>query len=211
MTTPRDPRSTRKVLRGSAWTVLLTVLPLSVGCASMSVQEQVAVLVPDGVTVDVEESTYAVFGRTIPDIWDSLNERGPALGNRIVAGVHSWNLSWDMEWTRSADDCRVGGLEIVMSTEIMMPEWRQRVGAEQELQDHWDEFERQLREHEEAHRGYALETVRDLHRTILAERGPDCQTVRDRITAQTDVIMGRYEVLNSTLDDRSLLTWPPRR
>ena len=94
-------------------------------------------LVPAGVTVDVQESTYAVFGRTIPDIWDSLNERGPALENRIVAGVHSWNLAWDTEWTRTADECRVGELEIRMSTEIMMPDWRQRVGAEDELIDHW--------------------------------------------------------------------------
>jgi predicted secreted Zn-dependent protease len=211
MNSMHDARPPLRVPTRAARRLALAVLPLALGCASMSIQDELAMAVPGDVTVDVQESTYAVFGRTIPDIWDSLNERGPALRNRIVAGVHSWNLTWDMEWVRSDEGCRVEGLEIVMSTEIMMPDWRQRAGADQELQDHWDEFVRQLREHEEAHRGYALDTVRDLHRTILAERAPDCPTVRDRITAQTDVIMDRYEALNSALDDRSMLTWPPRR
>ncbi len=166
---------------------------------------------PDGVVVDVEESTYAVFGRTVPEIWDSLNERGPALNNRIVAGVHSWNLSWDTEWTRSEEGCRIGSLEIRMSTEITMPDWRQRAGANPELQEYWDEFVRQLREHELTHREYALDAVRDLHRTILAERAPDCQTAGARIEAQTALIMDRYGALNQTFDQRSLLTWPPRR
>jgi len=198
------------VIRSLACGLRLCPVVLAFGCASStSVQDQISLVVPEGVTVDVTESTYAVFGRTIPDIWDSLNERGPAVDNRIVSGAHSWRLTWDMRLAHSGAQCRADGLEIVMGTEITVPDWRQRVGSDPEVQNHWEEFARRIRVHEEQHREYALEAVRDLREAILAVRAPDCETVRQRIESQTNLIMDRYNALNRAFDRRDILTWPP--
>jgi len=167
--------------------------------------------VPDGVVVDVREETFAIFGRSPGEIYQSLNQRGPASGGRIVWGLHSWRFDWDTRWARTETSCRVADLDLRMSTEITMPRWTQRAGAPLELQEMWEEFELLLREHEEAHREFAIEAVRDLHRAILSVEAPDCETASRRIRAQTDVIMERYNALNRDYDQRELLTWPPRR
>lgn len=189
----------------------LAAVMLSLACASSGARDRNAMPVPEGVTVDVREQTFAVFGRTPRDIWDSLNRRGPATGNRIVWGLHSWQFDWDIDWDTSAEGCRVADLRIRMSTEITMPDWRHRSGSDQELQELWDEFEFQLRDHEEAHRNYALDAIRDLNSSIRSVQAPDCETANRRIRTQTNVIMERYRALNSMYDDRSMVSWPPRR
>jgi predicted secreted Zn-dependent protease len=190
---------------------LLPLAALALGCASSGGSRSADFPVPEGVTVDVQEETYAVFGADPRSIWDSMNRRGPRLRGRFAWGLHGWRFNWTTQWARTEGECRVADVQIEMSTEITMPDWRSRASAPVELREMWDEFERQLREHEDQHRTYALDAIEDLRRTILAARGPDCETVSRRIRAQTDVIMERYDELNRLYDERSTVTFPPRR
>jgi len=189
----------------------LAVVTLLSGCASSGSFIPSDLPVPEGVTVDVSEESFAIFGRTPQAIYQSLNQRGPANGGRIVWGLHNWRFNWATQWERTADSCRVGDLDLSMSTTITVPRWTQRAGSAFALQEMWDEFEMLLRKHEEDHRAFALEAIRDLHRAILSVQAPDCETAGRRIRAQTDVIMERYRALNRAYDERETLTWPPRR
>lgn len=197
--------------RTPVWLALLASGALMSGCVSSGGIIPSDLPVPPGVTVDVSEESFAIFGRSPQAIYQSLNQRGPANGGRIVWGLHSWRFNWATQWERSADACRVGDLDLSMSTTITVPRWTQRAGSDIELQEMWDEFEMLLRKHEEDHRAFALEAIRDLHRAILSVTAPDCETAGRRIRAQTDVIMERYEALNRDYDERETLTWPPRR
>lgn len=189
----------------------LAAVTLLLGCGSSGPGALASMPVPEGVTVEVSERTFAVFGRDPRAIWESLNRRGPAGGGGIAWGLHSWRFDWDIRWDTAADGCRVGELDLRMSSEITMPDWRHRSGSDPELQAMWDEFEYLLREHEETHRDYALDAIRDLNDAIRSVEAPDCETARRRIRTQTDVILERYRALNASFDGRSSVPWPPRR
>lgn len=205
-------RST-SVLRGAFSALLLASMGSlgTLGCAASGGSRAGDFPVPEGVTVDVQEQTYAVFGADPRSIWDSMNQRGPRSGGRFAWGLHGWRFNWTTQWARTAEECRVADVQIEMSTEITMPDWRSRAAAPIELREMWDEFERQLREHEEQHRTYALDAIDDLRSAILSVRAPDCESASRRIRAQTDVIMTRYRDLNRRYDERSTVTFPPRR
>jgi len=125
------------------WLALLASGALMSGCVSSGGIIPSDLPVPPGVTVDVSEESFAIFGRSPQAIYQSLNQRGPANGGRFT---------WATQWERSADACRVGDLDLSMSTTITVPRWTQRAGSDIELQEMWDEFEMLLRKHEEDHR-----------------------------------------------------------
>lgn len=167
---------------------------------------------PEGVHAELLEESYAVFGRTVNEIGRSLSRRGPAAQNRLAHGRHSWGFDWDIEWSASPNRCEVGELRIDMTSTIRMPRWTQRSGAPTEVQRMWDEYVTLLREHEEQHRSYALQTVTEIYTEVALMTAPTCRELSERISSRAREISDRYDRINRDFDARSAgrVRWPPR-
>lgn len=168
---------------------------------------------PPGVTVDLQEERYDVFGRTVNAIGRSLSRRGPAVQNRLAVGRHSWRIGWDLEWRRTEGGCAVEELLITLTSTIQLPNWLDRGSADQDLQLLWDDYLLEIRRHEEGHREIAYRAVADLYAEVSRMVASSCNELSSRISRRGEEIIGRYNALNRDFDNRERLRvrWPPYR
>jgi predicted secreted Zn-dependent protease len=167
---------------------------------------------PPGVTVTLHEETYAVTGRTVAEVGRSLERNAPAMENRLVRGIHSWNLRWTYARVRREGACHVDGVEVEVVSTVVLPKWTRPAGAPAELVESWEMYLDRLRAHEAHHRELALEGARTLRDRLDELRAPACSAaLDDRVHATATEHLEALDRRNRAFDRTAPpLVWPPR-
>lgn len=134
-------------------------------------------------------SYFSVGGRTAAELDEELNKRGPQMkstGSRHP-GATKIRFGGSVTYVRRGSKCYVGNAKVTVSTNIILPRWKNRRSASKSLGLIWDTLASDIKRHEERHAEIARNHARDLERKLKALRPErDCEKLQalvDRTTS----------------------------
>ena len=104
-------------------------------------------------------------------------------------------------YTESRGYCRVSEAAVTVRAKVILPRWRQRGRAEQDVRTVWDTLSSDIKRHEEGHVVIAKNHARELERALLAlRRQRTCEAVAVEARAMAARILERHDRAQDEFD-----------
>ncbi len=158
---------------------------------------------------------FSVGGRTAAELDEELSKRGPVMKHNGMRHPGATRIKWggSVTYVRRGNRCAVGEAKVTLSTQIILPRWKNRKRATPSLALIWDTLSSDIRRHEERHAEIARTHARALERAL--NRLPaeaDCERMQarvDRVTADAvakhDADQARFDRIESrNFNDRMM-------
>ena len=170
-------KHSRRLRAAILWAALIGIsLPLSAS-ADVVVQKSI--------------TYFQIGGRTPADLDAELSRKGPftqASGNRHP-GATQIRFGGDLTYTRRGDRCAIGDVRVTVATKRILPRWKNRNRASQDMATLWDALSSDIKRHEERHAEIARQHAKLLEQSLLKLRPTrDCETLQDRVSEITDEV-----------------------
>ncbi|WLR94731.1 DUF922 domain-containing protein [Shinella zoogloeoides] len=158
---------------------------------------------------------FSVGGRTAAELDAELSKRGPVMKRSGSRHPGATRIKWggSVTYVRRGSRCAVGEAKVTLSTQIILPRWKNRKRATPSLALIWDTLSSDIKRHEERHAEIARNHARGLERTLNRLRPEaDCERMQarvDRVTADAvskhDADQARFDRVESkNFDDRMM-------
>ncbi len=138
-----------------------------------------------GETIIHKSVTYfSIGGTTATDIDREMLKRGPFSNNtgRRHPGATQIKFNGSASFVKRGGSCVIGGAKVSLSTKLILPRWKNRRKATQEMALIWDTLAADIKRHEERHAEIARTHARGLEKTILSlSPTRDCATLKARV------------------------------
>ena len=114
-------------------------------------------------------SYFSVGGTTLDELEDQLNRRGPQVKTtgRRHPGATQMQFNTRLGYAEQGRYCRITEATVTVKAKVILPRWRQRGKAEQDVRLIWDTLSDDIKRHEEQHVMIAQNHARDLERKLL--------------------------------------------
>ena len=124
---------------------------------------------------------YAIEGRTGPELYRSIGERGPRSGKSRARAIAHTNyvLRWDRTFDHSNNACTVVSATPRLTITYTMPEPEQKLASP--VRENWAAFYAGILKHEKTHGETAKEITREIVRRTVGLSAPDdpqCRRIR---------------------------------
>ena len=141
----------------------------------------------------VEEiKPYAVTGRTGPELYQSIGQKGPRIGVARVIAHTTYVLTWDRKFDTSNNGCTIVSAKPKLKITYTLPKPSQKLPSP--VKENWDRFYDGIYKHELVHGDTAKDMTREIVRTTVGlsiPNDPKCQKMRreliNRITALVNI------------------------
>jgi predicted secreted Zn-dependent protease len=131
---------------------------------------------------------FSVGGRTAAELDAELSKRGPVMKQSGSRHPGATKIKWggSVTYVRRGSRCAVGEAEVTLSTQIILPRWKNRRKATASLALIWDTLSSDIKRHEERHAEIARSHARDLERKLKSLRPEaDCERMQARVDRTT--------------------------
>lgn len=166
-----------------------------------------ATITVDAASVSRSYSYFTIGGRTLGEIENELQTRGPQLGttgNRHP-GATRMEFRTRIGYLEENGRCSVSQANVDIAAEVFLPRWRNRRAAETETALMWDTLSADIRRHEEGHIVIARRYALDIERSLLNVRNvASCEEAAERaegisrrMLAEHDAEQARYDNIES--------------
>ncbi len=167
-------------------------------------------------------SYFQISGRTASELDTELSRKGPftqATGARHP-GATQIRFGGDLTYTRRGTRCAIEDVRVVVETKLILPQWKNRKRASQDMALLWDALSSDIKRHEERHAEIARQHAKLLEQRLLKLRPErDCETlqakvgvVTDEVTADHDEAQVRFDLIESkNFQDRMMRILRHRR
>jgi predicted secreted Zn-dependent protease len=130
--------------------------------------------------------TYAIAGATGPELYASIGERGPLVGDKVRTIAHTnFKLTWSRNYVPRDGACTLVSARPKLVITYTLP--RPGGHLDPATQKRWDIFLAGMRAHEQVHG----EAIKDMVRAIeqysvglTVPDDPDCRKIRQVLTAR---------------------------
>lgn len=156
-----------------------------------------AVLAPAAAaTLSKTYSYFSIGGRTLEDIQAELSKRGPKLLGSGARHPGATRMEFTSKVTYGEKDgvCRVADARVSVKAEVILPRWRQRARAEQDVRLIWDTLSADIKRHEESHIVIAKNHARELEdalKTLPRQRG--CPKMAELVKTRSAAILEKHD------------------
>lgn len=130
--------------------------------------------------------TYAIKGKTGPELYASIGEHGPQVGSlklRTIAHTN-FKLTWSRNYQRQDDgSCVLVSARPKLAITYMLPKPRGKLPAL--IRKNWDIFYAGVHAHERVHGEMIKDMVREIEKVSIgfsAPDDPDCRKIRTELT-----------------------------
>ena len=147
-------------------------------------------------------SYFTIGGRTLGDIEQELERRGPKLSGtgKRHPGATRMEFTTRLGYSERNGRCAIVDTRVTVKATVILPRWRQR-GADGDVRFIWDTLAADIKRHEESHVIIAKNHARELEDALKAVRpGRTCEEtaarakqVNDRILAEHDAAQDRFD------------------
>ncbi|WP_424552249.1 DUF922 domain-containing Zn-dependent protease [Shinella sp.] len=166
----------------------------------------------------ITSKTFAYFsvgGRTAAELDAELSKNGPMMKQSGSRHPGATRIKWggSVSYVRRGSRCAVGEAKVTLSTQIILPRWKNRKRATPSLALIWDTLSRDIKRHEERHAEIARSHARNLERSLKRLRPEaDCERMQARVdratadaVAKHDADQARFDRVESkNFDDRMM-------
>jgi len=168
---------------------------------------------PGGVHVIEVDSLIRFDASTAAEVQQSIQQ----IGGRGRRGAgHRFRRSIDYRWEElPSGECRMGDVQILLRSVLMMPEFENIAEAEPVLQRQWQVYRRAILDHELAHRELMERTYTEFRDELMARPAAPCREARNALPQIVVDMQNELREEQRALDmaaagDRDLVRWPPR-
>ena len=206
------PRSTTRM--GRQCLLLLASCCVVASCAA-TVQDTGFGPVPAGMTVQLSDEYYDVFGSNASDIRRAMRESGPMSDGRRWDANARWNVAYRYRYAMRAGACRMTDVTVVYTSTILLPRWSRPADATLTVRQQWAEYMRALRTHEEGHRNIGAEAAREVLRRVRNVTSPHCADMSARANALGRRTLDEFRAMQRQYDEATGhgrtqgAVWPP--
>ena len=154
----------------------------------------------------ITSKTFAYFsvgGSTAAELDAELSKRGPMMKHSGSRHPGATRIKWggSVTYVRQGGRCAVGEAKVTLSTQIILPRWKNRKRATPSLALIWDTLSRDIKRHEERHAEIARSHARDLERTLKALRPEaDCERMQARVDRATADAVSKHDADQARFD-----------
>ncbi|HLM52161.1 MAG TPA: DUF922 domain-containing protein [Pseudoxanthomonas sp.] len=140
---------------------------------------------------------YDVYGRSIAELRESLNENGPRnprdLGGKRFHGWTDWRVDWTYKYTPSKQGCRFTEFTSALSGTMTLPRWTPIGGGAEKVARAFDTYVSALRRHEHGHYAIGAEAAAEIQALGHAFSVPsDCSTIANAFEMRAAAILEAY-------------------
>ncbi|MGV8936759.1 MAG: DUF922 domain-containing Zn-dependent protease [Allorhizobium sp.] len=158
---------------------------------------------------------FQISGRTADDLDRELSRRGPLTESTRSRHPGATRIKFGGELTYVEHDhrCAIGTAQVTLSTEIILPRWKNRGKADKQLGLIWDTLSSDIKRHEERHAEIARQHARTLEkalkglrplRTCAALEAKVATITQDHIEAH-DAAQMRFDRIEAINFDRRMM------
>jgi predicted secreted Zn-dependent protease len=134
---------------------------------------------------------------------DQLNRRGPQVKTtgRRHPGATQMQFNTRLGYAEQGRYCRITEATVTVKAKVILPRWRQRGRAEQDVRLIWDTLSDDIKRHEEQHVMIARKYARDLERKLLRlGRQRSCAAATEKAKATADRLLAQHDRAQEKFD-----------
>lgn len=151
--------------------------------------------VPDCFAQQFEDkiSTYAVFGRTGPQLYGSIGDKSPVIsGSRRAIAHTTFTLTWKRKYETSGNACILVSAVPKLVINYTFP--KAQGVLPQPVNRNWSIFSAGIERHERVHGEHIKQMVREIEVMsvgLTMQDDPKCQKIRGELTRRLALISDR--------------------
>jgi predicted secreted Zn-dependent protease len=148
-------------------------------------------------------SYFSVGGTTLDELEDQLNRRGPQVKStgRRHPGATQMQFNTRLGYAERSGYCRVTEATVTVKAKVILPRWRQRGNADQDVRLIWDTLSDDIKRHEEQHVKIVRNHARELERKLLRlGRQRSCAIAAEKAKATADRILNKHDRAQAKFD-----------
>lgn len=145
--------------------------------------------------------TYAISGQTGAELYESIGARAPKAGGGLAIAHTGFKLTWTRTYAVEGNACviTVAKPKVVITYTLPRPESRlpPAVAAS------WSRFIAGVEAHERVHGGFIktlVQQIQDVSLGLRVENDPNCQKIRQQLTAKLGVLSKAERAKNVEFD-----------
>jgi predicted secreted Zn-dependent protease len=149
---------------------------------------------------------YAISGRSGPDLYASIGERGPKAGKggRVIAHTN-FRLTWQRDYQRRGEACMLASAVPKLTITYTLP--RPKEPLPEPVRSHWRTFIAGVEAHERIHGAMIRDLVDEIEKATIGlavENDPRCEKIRALMAIRLKAISDAHQQRNSDFDRAEL-------
>jgi predicted secreted Zn-dependent protease len=128
--------------------------------------------------------TYAITGRSGPELYASIGERGPKVGGLLRTIAHtSFKLTWSRKYEARGDACILASAVPKLAITYTLPKPAGQLPPSTRM--HWETFIDGVKRHELVHGDFIKEMVREIEVAsvgLTVPADPQCRKIKTELT-----------------------------
>ena len=136
-----------------------------------------------GASLSKTYSYFSIGGTTLDQIEAELSIRGPQVKStgRRHPGATRMEFTTKLGYSESKGYCRISEVRVSVKAKVILPRWRQRSKADEDVRLIWDTLSSDIRRHEEGHVVIAKNHAREIEQKLKAlYRQRNCQAAAEK-------------------------------
>ncbi|NEO85826.1 MAG: DUF922 domain-containing Zn-dependent protease [Spirulina sp. SIO3F2] len=142
---------------------------------------------------NIKLTTYVVTGTTAAEIRADINrKRIDAIGQSFDAYARWW-VRWNYQYLSQGSSCQIASnsLNVVLTGEIIMPEWDAPPTADPQLVQRWQQYITLLRAHEDQHIQHGREATQRIQEALPNLMASTCEQLEVLADEQGEAIIAQ--------------------
>jgi len=144
---------------------------------------------------------YKISGTAPMELYNSIGERGPKLGDSRAIAHTNFKLTWQRDYQPQGTACVLVSAKPKLIITYTLPKPSQKLQGDTKAR--WDRFYAGIVEHEKLHGEFIRDLVRQIEQIsvgLRAENDPQCQKVRQALQAQLKPISDAHVARHGDYD-----------
>lgn len=133
--------------------------------------------------------TYPISGKSGPELYASIGERGPKVGKARVIAHTTFKLTWSRKYEAQGDACVLVSAKPKLTITYTLPKPSQQLPAA--VRKNWETFITGMRTHEAVHGDGIKQMVRAIEVAsvgLSVSDDPDCRKIRTELTRRLSAL-----------------------
>ena len=148
-------------------------------------------------------SYFSIGGTTLDQLEAELSTRGPQVKStgRRHPGATQMQFTTKLDYAEKNGWCRVANATVSVRAKVILPKWRQRGKAGQDVRIVWDTLSSDIKRHEEGHVVIARNHARELEQSLKAlGRQKGCAAVAEKAKLTAAKILDEHDRAQDRFD-----------
>ncbi len=144
---------------------------------------------------------YPVRGSTGPELYASIGEQGPTIGNTRSIAQTSWELKWSRKYETQGSACVLSAVKPFLTITYTLPKPSAKLSAP--MSALWKRFIVGIETHEKVHGQDIISMVDEIiaaTQGLRVEGDQECKVIRDRVLSLVKTANENYKAKSRAFD-----------